>query len=308
MRKRITIKKKPTMPLSNYANALIRWFIYLLLMTAGAFILLMIQTNGHLAELISRWKISYIILTTAGIVMLWLAGSSLYACFKPGGRRVYAAAWLGVFWALPISLYFTPPNDTDFPVYAEYLIHGNLLIPCIAIIPTLFLVWTEPRNGDKRTLHPLRFLLHTGMAMVMTAGIIYFFYGTASPDINEVKSAMEFKVDGVNTEKNRIHVEARIFNHSNEPLYLNNCDAIIMGHPNNGEFSRCACCSSFHLPENLCIPAGSSLPLSLVFYHANIEYGLWLEFSSIILNGVKYRYKEGLDGITIKAKLPREKS
>lgn len=290
------------MPPDNYANVLKRSLIYLLIWVSELAVVLYLMTDGQLGQLISKWEREVVFIVTGVVLLLWISVSRIYSCFQAGHTRMLIGGWAGLFWPLPLTLILTLADSENNPHGALHLISDNLHIPLLLVIPTLYFILTEPGTTKKQGL---RFMGSVGVFIAIFTAVCYCFYDKPIPEENLLQQAIEFKVDHVKSTKAATSVKARIINHTDETAILGNCDAIILSHPNKGDFSPCMCSRHAGLPDTIIIPAHSSISLNLVFSRADINYGLWLCFYKPTINGVTYQSNQ-FCGYAIKAQLPTD--
>lgn len=291
-----------SMPPVSYANVLKRSLIYLLIWVSELAVVLYLTTDGQLGQLISKWEREVVFIVTGVVLLLWISVSRIYSCFQAGHTRMLIGGWAGLFWPLPLTLILTLADSENNPHGALYLISDNLHIPLLLVIPTLYFMLTEPGTTKKQVLS---FMGSVGVFIAIFTAVCYCFYDKPIPEENLLQQAIEFKVDHVKSTKAATSVKARIINHTDETAILGNCDAIILSHPNKGDFSPCMCSRHAGLPDTIIIPAHSSISLNLVFSRADINYGLWLCFYEPTINGVTYQSNQ-FSGYAIKAQLPTD--
>lgn len=284
---------------TKYSNALKRGLGYILITMAELLGIIVYQTKGDPQYFFNSIESKYIIFTAIGILLLWISVSGLYAFFKTGGKRVYIAGILGVFWPVPLLALM------QWGTNAERITSDILTVIAFFVPPTLYFVLTEPgtKGNLRKSIYP--FLKHTVCITVCIIALIHLFAAAPALTQQEAAQLMSFTVDQVQTKNKKVLIQARIINHTRKPIILKSPRAVVNGHPSSERLICCMCCSGHTLPNNMYLPAGEEVPVTLSFSHADITYGLFLTFESLSIGGKKHKSSfPGEDYNNIRADIP----
>lgn len=194
-------------------------FKHTLKRSAIAFLLLIVEIVVLLCLLGVRPGM--IIGTIPATIMAWLIFSYLYSRFRSGGVRVVVAMWLGLCWALPLTLIYTETmlSDTPIPNFRK-IVYNNLTLPALSILPTLYFIYTEqmPASAISRRVrwHLLGILLAFGGLCCM------YHYRSQIPHIADadVSQRLSMTVDNFYESEKIYTVELRLTNHTTEAITL----------------------------------------------------------------------------------------
>ncbi len=155
------------------------------------------------------------------VLMGWLVFSLIYTGFRSGGRRVTAACWIGLCWALPFTLLYseTAIRIDPIPDWREYT-YANLVLPALSLLPTLLFIVTEKPAESGTRGRIWQHLLGVLFLLGCVAGMYH--YRCQIPYIaeEEVQRALSLSVTGFSASDTTYTVELQIANHTAETITL----------------------------------------------------------------------------------------
>lgn len=152
--------------------------------------------------------------------------SHIYSHFTPGGYRTRVAGWLGICWALPITLplFFCSPELLHGSTAERIMQH--LTWPLLCILPTWLFSATEqaPTPPAIKPLRKRRQLLYAGVSVGALCLLLHI--APEPPKLSDSELAQKLRIKGeyIRETDDFYVVKLEFTNHTEQPIMLGNTE------------------------------------------------------------------------------------
>lgn len=159
--------------------------------------------------------------------------SRIYSHFTPGGYRTRVAAWLGICWALPITLtlFFCSPELWHGSTAERIMQH--LTWPLLCILPTWLFILTEPAPEPPVTkpLRKRRQLLYASLSVGALCLLLHIAPEPMKLNDDELANKLSIRGEYILETDDFYVVKLEFTNHTEQPIMLGNTEESLTTEP-----------------------------------------------------------------------------